>query len=135
MTKLIDECIDDEQGIKSLLYNYGLWCRYFGCKGYYSKSSHEESIIDDDSALVIDRAMNKLKQKNINMYSMLCLFYINGMDISSIKSNIKTHKNWSKTHFNEDFVACMKYCTYEIYKSFLERSESVLAELIKQENK
>lgn len=136
MTKLIDECVEDEQGIKSLFYNYGLWCRYFGCRGYYSPhSSHEDPIIDDDSALIIDRAMSILKIKNNNMYSILCLHYISGMDITSIKSNVKTLKKWSKMHFNSDFISCMRYSTYDVYKTFLERSESVLVDLIKQENK
>lgn len=132
MTRLINECLDDPEGYHSLLMNYGIWARYFGCKGYHSEPvSREEAIIDDDSALIVDKAMSNLKKQDHDMCSMISLFYIHGLSVTAIMSNVKFNRKWAKTHFNESFVNVMRYTSYEVFLLFLERSESVLRELIR----
>ena len=55
-----------------LLQNYGIWSRYFGCSGYKAHSSEilPTAIIDDDTAMLVERAVVKLKKSRPNVWKV-----------------------------------------------------------------
>lgn len=64
-----------------LLEDYGRWCRYFGCKGHFKLENRIESyFIDDESALVIDRAFQKLKDSRPMAFKVLDMYLVGGLD-------------------------------------------------------
>lgn len=64
-----------------MLHNYGLWSRYFGAVGYLSGQNAKETYdIDDDSGLIIDRAMQMLKNANFRAFKLLEYYsHVGGM--------------------------------------------------------
>ena len=87
MTRFILEAIQNGYSSEylNLLHNYGLWARYFGAVGYLHPGlAHEDYIIDDDSALKVEKAMCWLKQSAL-MYigSLRCTTFVGLMSTIS----------------------------------------------------
>lgn len=92
LTKYIIEAIQDgySSDYLSLLHNYGLWARYFGAVGYHCPATaHEDYIIDDESALVVEACMCWLKQTRPQVHKLLSMYYIRGLDEYDILSVLK----------------------------------------------
>lgn len=110
LTRLIQESIEDGYSEKyiSLLTNYGLWARYFGAVGYLHPGlSSEPYIIDDDSALIVDRAMQKLKDSRPTVYNMMSMYYVRGLDEYDILSILKEKPyKLKKTRTEGVYIAC-----------------------------
>ena len=92
LTKYIIEAIQDgySSDYLSLLHNYGLWARYFGAVGYHCPATaHEDYIIDDESALIVEACMCWLKQTRPQVHKLLSMYYIRGLDEYDILSVLK----------------------------------------------
>lgn len=119
----------------NLLHNYGLWARYFGAVGYLHPGlSTETYIIDDESALIVDRAMQSLKDTRPNVYRLITLFYIRGLDEYDILSVIKGPKKQKKHRefklnyfeFNPSVDCAIHYATAETIRDLLNLGESYI---------
>lgn len=75
-----------------LLKNYGMWSRYFGCTGYVSHVSESmpTPVIDDDTAMDIEKAVIKLKMRRPNVYKVFRLHYVYDMSPEKISSRIRS---------------------------------------------
>lgn len=92
MTRFILEAIQNGYSSEylNLLHNYGLWARYFGAVGYLHPGlAHEDYIIDDDSALEVEKAMCWLKQSRPNVHRLFAMYYVRGLDEYDILSVLK----------------------------------------------
>lgn len=84
------ECSDE---FCRLLYNYGLWSRYSGIKGYFhGNHKHENYVIDDETALEIDRAVMRLKQSRPKVYTLFYMYYVKGNNEFEILNQLKHGK-------------------------------------------
>lgn len=74
-----------------LLKNYGLWSRYFGCSGYgaHSTETLPTPIIDDDTAMTVERGVIKLKRTRPNVWRIFRLHYVDDLTPETIASRIK----------------------------------------------
>ena len=74
-----------------LLKNYGMWSKYFGCSGYGAHSSEPlpTPIIDDDTAMFVEKAAIKLKKTRPNVWRLFRLHYVNDLSPDKIASIIK----------------------------------------------
>ena len=74
-----------------LLQNYGWWSRCSGCTGYMSHTSDSlpEVIIDDDTAMLVERAVIKLRQSRPNVWRVFYLYYTKGLTQDEIASKIR----------------------------------------------
>lgn len=81
-----------------LLQNYGIWSRYFGCSGYKAHSSEilPTAIIDDDTAMLVERAVVKLKKSRPNVWKVFSQHYIEGLTPEIITDRLRS-ENWGKT--------------------------------------
>lgn len=100
LTKYIIEAIQDGYSYDylSLLHNYGLWARYFGAVGYHCPATaHEDYIIDDESALIVEACMCWLKQTRPQVYKLFSMYYVRGLDEYDILSVLKKHDHSIRT--------------------------------------
>lgn len=74
-----------------LLKNYGMWSKYFGCSGYGAHSSEPlpTPIIDDDTAMLVERGVIKLKKTRPNVWRLFRLHYVDDLSPDKIASRIK----------------------------------------------
>lgn len=99
MTKLINAFTADGYGGQfiSLLEDWGRYSRYFGCSGFTGgKTPALPRFIDDASAEEIDRAMLKLKQGRPQLWDLVKMHYIQGLDAADIAAVIRRGKKRSK---------------------------------------
>ena len=83
MTQLINAFTADGYGGQfiSLLEDWGRYSRYFGCVGYVGgKTAVMPRFIDDASAEENDRAMLKLKQGRPQLWQLIKMRYIHGLE-------------------------------------------------------
>lgn len=75
-----------------LLKNYGMWSRYFGCTGYgaHSTEAAPTPIIDDDTAMTVERAAIKLKKTRPNVWRVFRLHYVEDLSPEKISDRIKS---------------------------------------------
>ena len=92
VTKLLQRKIEENtyQAIYWLIEQWGIWARFSGCRGYFhGDCSHDVVIIDDDTALELDRAMQSIKAKQHNLYKVLYKHFVQGMDCDDIVSTMR----------------------------------------------
>lgn len=81
---------EDSGAFVRALENWGKWSRYFGCMGYgHHGGCVDDYVIDDESALIIDKAFCELKETRPNMYLVLKFFYIGGLTEKQIMYKIQ----------------------------------------------
>lgn len=83
LTRLIKDHMADgySRHFILLLEDYGRWCRYFGCKGHFKLGHKIESyFIDDESALIIDRSFQRLKDTRPKAFKVLDMHLVGGLD-------------------------------------------------------
>lgn len=75
-----------------LLQNYGIWSRYFGCGGYKVHSSEilPTAIIDDDTAMIVERAVVNLKKSRPNVWKVFSQHYIEGLTPEIITDRLRS---------------------------------------------
>ena len=148
LTKYIIEAIHDGYSYDylSLLHNYGLWARYFGCSGYPGHtSSNQTYTISDESAMIIDKAFCELKQKLPNLYKLLNMFYIQNKSPDEIflilkKQNKKKIKPRKPRHcsnyfeFNPAVDTALKYVTTQVICDLIKRGEQLILSQLRSMN-
>lgn len=148
LTKYIIEAIQDGYSSEylSLLSNYGLWARYFGCSGYPGHtSSNQTYTISDESAMIIDKAFCELKQKLPNLYKLLNMFYIQNKSPDEIflilkKQNKKKIKPRKPRHcsnyfeFNPAVDTALKYVTTQVICDLIKRGEQLILSQLRSMN-
>ena len=148
LTKYIIEAIQDGYSSEylSLLSNYGLWARYFGCSGYPGHtSSNQTYTISDESAMIIDKAFCELKQKLPNLYKLLNMFYIQNKSPDEIflilkKQNKKKIKPRKPRHcsnyfeFNPVVDTALKYVTTQDICDLIKRGEQLILSQLRSMN-
>ena len=148
LTKYIIEAIQDGYSSEylSLLSNYGLWARYFGCSGYPGHtSSNQTYTISDESAMIIDKAFCELKQKQPNLYMLLNMFYIQNKSPDEIflilkKQNKKKIKPRKPRHcsnyfeFNPAVDTALKYVTTQVICDLIKRGEQLILSQLRSMN-
>lgn len=148
LTKYIIEAIQDGYSSEylSLLHNYGLWARYFGCSGYPGHtSSNQTYTISDESAMIIDKAFCELKQKLPNLYKLLNMFYIQNKSPDEIflilkKQNKKKIKPRKPRHcsnyfeFNPAVDTALKYVTTQVICDLIKRGEQLILSQLRSMN-
>lgn len=143
ITNLIKSSIEDGYSAPfiSLLRNYGLWARYFGCVGYKTHGSSSESyIIDDESALIIDGAFGHLKQTRPNIFLLVRMYYINGWDEYDIlsvikekpgrKPKVKKRRNFFAVKSNEQ--GCLNYLNAQSVRELIIRGEKLIFDYLQE---
>lgn len=148
LTKYIIEAIQNGYSSEylSLLHNYGLWARYFGCSGYPGHtSSNQTYTISDESAMIIDKAFCELKQKLPNLYKLLNMFYIQNKSPDEIflilkKQNKKKIKPRKPRHcsnyfeFNPAVDTALKYVTTQVICDLIKRGEQLILSQLRSMN-
>lgn len=93
LTRYVHDAIAEgySEAFINALENWGKWSRYFGCMGYGAHGNDPEDsyIIDDDSALIIDKAFCELKEHNPAIYLVLKFFYIGGLGEKQIMHKLQ----------------------------------------------
>lgn len=142
MTRYIEDSISEGYSDKyvSMLINYGLWARYFGAVGYLHPGlSTETYIIDDDSALIVDRAMQKLKDSRPTVYLMLSMYYVRGLDEYDILSVLKEKScKRKKTRIAGVYCACpydsaIRYLTGRAVRELIVLGERLVLDFLQKE--
>lgn len=144
LTKYIIEAIQDgySSDYLSLLHNYGLWARYFGAVGYHCPATaHEDYIIDDESALVVESCMCWLKQTRPQVHKLLFMYYIRGLDEYDILSVLKEHDHSIRTpraRFKDRYDAtpydnAIRYLTGKAVRDVIILGEKLVLEHLVQE--
>ncbi len=145
LTKYIIEAIQDGYSSEylSLLSNYGLWARYFGCSGYPGHtSSNQTYTISDESAMIIDKAFCELKQKLPNLYKLLNMFYIQNKSPDEIflilkkqnKKKIKPRHCSNYFEFNPAVDTALKYVTTQVICDLIKRGEQLILSQLRSMN-
>lgn len=93
-----------------LLHNYGVWARYFGAVGYLQQGSLRETcVIDDDTALIIDRAMQSLKDNWPKLFRLLTWYYVNDLDEGDILSVMMQKPTKKYIEYRKNYYAASPY--------------------------
>lgn len=143
LTRFIQEAIEDGYSSEylNLLHNYGLWARYFGAVGYLHPGlAHEDYIIDDDSALIVDRAMQKLKDSRPTVYSMLSMYYVRGFDEYDILSVLKERVTVKRVRHKDRYDAtpyddAVRYLTGSAVRDIIVLGEKLVLDYLQKEAK
>ena len=110
-----------------MLHNYGLWSRYFGAVGYLSGQNAKETYdIDDDSGLIIDRAMQMLKNANFRGFKLLEYYYSRGWDEGDILSVICTNKGALELNLSRDELRILRKAHDHHIQTLIVRAEKQL---------
>lgn len=123
LTRLIKDHMADgySRHFILLLEDYDRWCRYFGCKGHF-KLGHkiEGYFIDDDSALIIDRAFQKLKDSRPIAFKVLDMHLVGGLDSLDIACYFNGLKKYRKNKINHLAVLQLIELSQKLIYDFLE---------------
>jgi len=126
-SKELKQALTSDSGMMYLLQNYGQWARYTGVRGLAVTDRNTSYTIQDDTALIIDRALAQLKVERPAAYKLLKLHYIRGMSASEINKIMKAG------HFTHD-PELSKHCKYlQVYivSDLIREAEKILTEKIK----
>ncbi len=143
LTKYIIEAIQDgySSDFLSLLHNYGLWARYFGAVGYHClATAHEDYIIDDESALVVEACMCWLKQTRPQVHKLLSMYYIRGLDEYDILSVLKERVTVKRVRHKDRYDAtpyddAVRYLTVSAVRDIIILGEKLVLDYLQKEVK
>lgn len=143
LTKYIIEAIQDgySSDFLSLLHNYGLWARYFGAVGYHCPATaHEDYIIDDESALVVEACMCWLKQTRPQVHKLLSMYYIRGLDEYDILSVLKERVTVKRVRHKDRYDAtpyddAVRYLTGSAVRDIIILGEKLVLDYLQKEVK
>lgn len=143
LTKYIIEAIQDgySSDYLSLLHNYGLWARYFGAVGYHCPATaHEDYIIDDESALVVEACMCWLKQTRPQVYKLFSMYYIRGLDEYDILSVLKERVTVKRVRHKDRYDAtpyddAVRYLTGSAVRDIIILGEKLVLDYLQKEVK
>ncbi len=143
LTKYIIEAIQDgySSDYLSLLHNYGLWARYFGAVGYHCPATaHEDYIIDDESALVVEACMCWLKQTRPQVHKLLSMYYIRGLDEYDILSVLKERVTVKRVRHKDRYDAtpyddAVRYLTGSAVRDIIILGEKLVLDYLQKEVK
>lgn len=99
MTQLINAFTAEGYGGQfiSLLEDWGRYSRYFGCSGFAGgKTPALPRFIDDASAEEIDSAMLTLKRDRPQLWQLIKMRYIQGLDAADIAAIMRKGKKRPK---------------------------------------
>lgn len=135
---------DNSREYIRLLFNYGLWSRYFGCAGYPGHSSSQQvCTISDDSALIIDKAFGDLKSKQPNLYKLLNLYYIQCKSPDEIflilkqqRREVKLKRKHRRNYFefNPATDTALRYVTTQAICDLIRRGEQLVLNQLRMMN-
>lgn len=143
LTKYIIEAIQDgySSDYLSLLHNYGLWARYFGAVGYHCPATaHEDYIIDDESALIVESCMCWLKQTRPQVYKLFSMYYIRGLDEYDILSVLKERVTVKRVRHKDRYDAtpyddAVRYLTGSAVRDIIILGEKLVLDYLQKEVK
>lgn len=143
LTKYIIEAIQDgySSDYLSLLHNYGLWARYFGAVGYHCPATaHEDYIIDDESALIVEACMCWLKQTRPQVHKLLSMYYIRGLDEYDILSFLKERVTVKRVRHKDRYDAtpyddAVRYLTGSAVRDIIILGEKLVLDYLQKEVK
>lgn len=143
LTKYIIEAIQDgySSDYLSLLHNYGLWARYFGAVGYHCPATaHEDYIIDDESALIVEACMCWLKQTRPQVYKLFSMYYIRGLDEYDILSVLKERVTVKRVRHKDRYDAtpyddAVRYLTGSEVRDIIILGEKLVLDYLQKEVK
>ena len=143
LTKYIIEAIQDgySSDYLSLLHNYGLWARYFGAVGYHCPATaHEDYIIDDESALIVEACMCLLKQTRPQVHKLLSMYYIRGLDEYDILSVLKERVTVKRVRHKDRYDAtpyddAVRYLTGSAVRDIIILGEKLVLDYLQKEVK
>lgn len=143
LTKYIIEAIQDgySSDFLSLLHNYGLWARYFGAVGYHCPATaHEDYIIDDESALIVEACMCWLKQTRPQVHKLLSMYYIRGLDEYDILSVLKERVTVKRVRHKDRYDAtpyddAVRYLTGSAVRDIIILGEKLVLDYLQKEVK
>lgn len=143
LTEYIIEAIQDgySSDYLSLLHNYGLWARYFGAVGYHCPATaHEDYIIDDESALIVEACMCWLKQTRPQVHKLLSMYYIRGLDEYDILSVLKERVTVKRVRHKDRYDAtpyddAVRYLTGSAVRDIIILGEKLVLDYLQKEVK
>lgn len=143
LTKYIIEAIQDgySSDYLSLLHNYGLWARYFGAVGYHCPATaHEDYIIDDESALIVEACMCWLKQTRPQVYKLFSMYYVRGLDEYDILSVLKERVTVKRVRHKDRYDAtpyddAVRYLTGSAVRDIIILGEKLVLDYLQKEVK
>lgn len=100
MTRELRDAIKDgySEEYLRLLYNFGIWSRYFGCTGFKSFSrSSVCSVITDETAAEVDKAVAVLKRHKPDIYTVFRMYYIQSLNEVAILHRLRIEKQELKS--------------------------------------
>lgn len=143
MTRFILEAIQNGYSSEylNLLHNYGLWARYFGAVGYLHPGlAHEDYIIDDDSALEVEKALCWLKQSRPNVHRLFAMYYVRGLDEYDILSVLKERVAVKRVRHKDRYDAtpyddAVRYLTGSAVRDIIVLGEKLVLDYLQKEAK
>lgn len=134
MTRELQQAIKDGYSAEfcRLLMNYGIWSRYFGCTGYKSHHEGVMAVIDDDTALQIDKAVLLMKRERPNLYMLFRMSRINSLSEYAIMHEIKhnTHHAFILTPETERAV---RYLNAQAVRELIVHAEKMLLNILEEQ--
>lgn len=125
-----------------LLKNYGMWSKYFGCTGYGAHSSEPlpTPIIDDDTAMLVERGVIKLKKTRPNVWRLFRLHYVDDLSPDKIASRIKAETKTNREpryrrrknyfEYNAAIDSAIRHITASMVRDLLKIAEHFIYEQI-----
>lgn len=134
MTRELQQAIKDGYSAEfcRLLMNYGIWSRYFGCTGYKSHHEGVMAVIDDDTALQIDKAVLALKRARPNLYMLFRMSRINSLSEYAIMNELK-HNNTHKFVMNAETERSVRYLNAQAVRELIVHAEKMLLNILEEQ--
>ena len=134
MTRELQQAIKDGYSAEfcRLLMNYGIWSRYFGCTGYKSHHEGVMAVIDDDTALQIDKAVLALKRARPNLYMLFRMSRINSLSEYAIMNEIK-YNTHNKFCLDAEIKRYVKYLNAQAVRDLIVHAEKMLLNILEEQ--
>lgn len=82
----------------ALLEDYGKWARDKGIQGYRSGHTPQPYLMDDDTGLIVDRAMQRLKDTRPKLYELMAAFFIQELSVDDLSAPRGKKRHLGITH-------------------------------------
>ena len=134
MTRELQQALKDGYSAEfcRLLMNYGIWSRYFGCTGYKSHHEGVQAMIDDDTALQIDKAVLLMKRERPNLYMLFRISRINSLSEYAIMHELR-HNTHHYFVLKPETERSVRYLNAQTVRELIVHAERMLLNILEEQ--